>query len=660
MKLKTLVSGMVVAGLLSASLATLPVLAKKEAKEATAYTKANNDALYGQLPFFDKTDFRNAHKGFVAALPQAVIKGEKGTVIWDPRQYAFIKEGKKAPGTVNPSLWRQAQLNNIGGLFEVTEGVYQIRNLDLSNMTIIEGKEGIAVVDPLVSAQTAKAGMALYAKYRGKRPVVAVIYTHSHVDHYGGVRGVVDEADVASGKVKVYAPAGFMEAAVSENIMAGNAMSRRASYIHGNLLQPDAKGQVGAGLGTTTSAGTVTLISPTDYITEDDQKAVIDGLTYDFMLAPGSEAPSEMLWYLEEKKLIEAAENVTHTLHNTYSLRGAKIHDPLAWSKYINSAIDRWGDKAEIIMAQHHWPTWGNKNVVKLMKSQRDIYRYINDQTLRLANKGLTRDEIAANFALPYGLAKSWAGRGYYGSVSNNVKATYVYYLGWFDGNPASLDELPPVDAAKKYVDYMGGASAILEKARIDYARGNYRWVAQVMSKVVFADPNNKAARELEADALEQLGFQAESGPWRNAYLSGAQELRYGVKKMPTPKTASPDAVRAMSTEMIFDYFGVHLNGVRAANAKGVFNVDLGREGGTYRLELENGVLNHSANALAKDPDATITLSRETMNRIILRETTLKKAQQAGEVTIAGNAAKVDEMLRCMESFSFWFPVVTP
>lgn len=272
MKLKTLVSGMVVAGLLSASLATLPVLAKKEAKEATAHTKANNDALYGQLPFFDKTDFRNAHKGFVAPLPQAVIKGEKGTVIWDPRQYAFIKEGQKAPGTVNPSLWRQAQLNNIGGLFEVTEGVYQIRNLDLSNMTIIEGKEGIAVVDPLVSAQTAKAGMALYAKYRGKRPVVAVIYTHSHVDHYGGVRGVVDEADVASGKVKVYAPAGFMEEAVSENIMVGNAMSRRASYIHGNLLQPDAKGQVGAGLGTTTSAGTVTLIAPTDYITEDGRK----------------------------------------------------------------------------------------------------------------------------------------------------------------------------------------------------------------------------------------------------------------------------------------------------------------------------------------------------------------------------------------------------
>ncbi|HAV1532616.1 TPA: MBL fold metallo-hydrolase [Enterobacter hormaechei subsp. xiangfangensis] len=421
MKFKTLVSAMAVAGLLLVSLTSLPVLAQKEGKGATAHTKEMNDALYGQLPFFDKTDFRNAHKGFIAPLPAAVIKDEKGAVIWNPQKYAFIKEGQKAPDTVNPSLWRQAQLNNIGGLFEVTEGVYQIRNLDLSNMTIIEGKEGITVIDPLLSAETAKAGMDLYVQHRGKRPVVAVIYTHSHVD-----------------------------------------------------------------------------------------------------------------------------------------------------------------------------------------------------------------------------------------------QATYVYYLGWFDGNPATLDELPPVEAAKKYVDYMGGARAILEKARVDYARGNYRWVAQVVSKVVFADPNNKAARELEADAFEQLGYHAESGPWRNAYLTGAQELRNGVKIKPTPKTASPDAVRAMSTEMIFDYFGVHLNGVRAANARGIFNVDLGREGGRYKLELENGVLNHSANIQAEDPDATITLSRETLNKIILKETTLKKAQQAGEVTIVGNAAKVDEMLRCMESFSFWFPVVTP
>ena len=602
----------------------------------------------------------NAHKGFIAPLPSELIKGKQGNVVWDPQQYAFIKEGEKAPDTVNPSLWRQSQLINIGGLFQVTDGVYQIRNLDLSNMTIMEGKEGITVIDPLVSAETAKVGMDLYYKNRGKRPVVAVIYTHSHVDHYGGVRGVIDEADVKSGKVKVYAPAGFMKEAVSENIMAGNAMSRRASYMYGNLLKPDAKGQVGAGLGTTTSAGTVTLIEPTNYITHTGQKEVIDGLTYDFMMAPGSEAPSEMLWYVEEKGMIEAAEDVTHTLHNTYSLRGAKIRDPLAWSKYINDVIGRWGGKANIIIAQHHWPTWGNENVVKLMKSQRDMYRYINDQTLRMANQGLTRDEIAANFKLPSGLEKSWASRGYYGSVSHDVKATYVFYLGWFNGNPATLNELPPVDAAKKYVDYMGGADAIMQKAKTDYAQGNYRWVAQVTNNIVFADPSNREARNLEADALEQMGYQAESGPWRNFYLTGAQELRNGVVKGATPNTASPDTVKAMSPEMFFDYLAVHINGEKAANAQAVFNVDLGADGGKYKLELENGVLNHSADTQASNADASITLNRATLNKIILKEESLKQAEEKGDVQISGNHAKLDEFLGYLDSFDFWFNMVTP
>lgn len=660
MKLNKLMSYLAVAGVCSTSLISLPVMAQEGAKDATAQTKSVNDALYGQLPFTDKTDFMNAHKGFIAPLPSELIKGKQGNVVWDPQQYAFIKEGEKAPDTVNPSLWRQSQLINIGGLFQVTDGVYQIRNLDLSNMTIMEGKEGITVIDPLVSAETAKVGMDLYYKNRGKRPVVAVIYTHSHVDHYGGVRGVIDEADVKSGKVKVYAPAGFMKEAVSENIMAGNAMSRRASYMYGNLLKPDAKGQVGAGLGTTTSAGTVTLIEPTNYITHTGQKEVIDGLTYDFMMAPGSEAPSEMLWYVEEKGMIEAAEDVTHTLHNTYSLRGAKIRDPLAWSKYINDVIGRWGGKANIIIAQHHWPTWGNENVVKLMKSQRDMYRYINDQTLRMANKGLTRDEIAANFKLPSDLEKSWASRGYYGSVSHDVKATYVFYLGWFNGNPATLNELPPVDAAKKYVDYMGGADAIMQKAKTDYAQGNYRWVAQVTNNIVFADPSNKEARNLEADALEQMGYQAESGPWRNFYLTGAQELRNGVVKGATPNTASPDTVKAMSPEMFFDYLAVHINGEKAANAQAVFNVDLGADGGKYKLELENGVLNHSADAQASNADASITLNRATLNKIILKEESLKQAEEKGDVQISGNQAKLDEFLGYLDSFDFWFNMVTP
>ncbi|EKJ8219140.1 alkyl/aryl-sulfatase [Citrobacter sedlakii] len=658
MQLNTIARGFILAGMLMSY--SLPLLAVEAPKDATAATQQANNALYNQLPFSDNTDFTDAHKGFIAPIPQEVIKGEQGNVIWNPQQYAFIKEGDKAPDSVNPSLWRQAQLINISGLFEVTDGVYQIRNLDLSNMTIIEGKEGITVVDPLVSAETAKVGMDLYYKNRGNKPVVAVIYTHSHVDHYGGVRGVVDEADVKSGKVKIYAPAGFMEEAVSENIMAGNVMSRRASYMYGNLLKPDVKGQVGAGLGTTTSAGTVTLIAPTHYITKTGQKEVIDGLTYDFMMAPGSEAPSEMLWYIEEKKIIETAEDVTHTLHNTYSLRGAKIRQPLPWSKYINEALNLWGDKAEIILAQHHWPTWGNDNVVKLLKSQRDLYRYINDQTLRMANQGLTRDEIAANFTLPPSLANTWANRGYYGSVSHDVKATYVLYLGWFDGNPATLDELPPEEAAKKFVEYMGGADAILQKAKQDYDQGNYRWVAQVVSKVVFADPNNQAARNLEADALEQLGYQAESGPWRNFYLTGAQELRNGVQKMPTPNTASPDTVRAMTPEMFFDYLAVHINGEKAADAKAVLNIDFGEDGGKYKVELENGVLNHTANVEDPQADATINLSRDALNRIVLKEETLKEATDKGDVKITGNAEKLNELLGYMDKFEFWFNIVTP
>lgn len=658
MKLKPLIVCMALAASLNSI--SLAQAADELRKDAAGPTKQANDALYNQLPFNDKTDFTDAHKGFIAPLPTAVIKGEAGNVIWNPEQYSFIKEGEKAPDTVNPSLWRQSQLINISGLFEVTEGVYQIRNLDLSNITIIEGKNGITVVDPLVSAETAKAGMDLYYKNRGKKPVIAVIYTHSHVDHYGGVRGVVDEADVKSGKTKIYAPQGFMEAAVAENIMAGNVMSRRASYMYGNLLKADPKGQVGAGLGTTTSAGTVTLIAPTDYITKTGEKHTIDGLTYEFMMAPGSEAPSEMLWYIEEKKIIETAEDVTHTLHNTYSLRGAKIREPLPWSKYINDAINRWGGKAEIILAQHHWPTWGNDNVNKLLRSQRDLYRYINDQTLRMANEGLTRDEIAAKFKLPPALANTWANRGYYGSVSHDVKATYVLYLGWFDGNPATLDELPPEEGAKKFVEYMGGADNILQKAKTDYEQGNYRWVAQVVSKVVFADPNNKAARELEADALEQLGYQAESGPWRNFYLTGAQELRSGVVKGPTPNTASPDTVRAMTPEMFFDYLATHINGEKAANAKATLNVDLGKDGGKYKLELENGVLNHTSNSQADNADATLTLSRDTLNKIILKDETLQQAQDKGEVKVTGNADKINELLNSMDKFEFWFNIVTP
>jgi len=629
-------------------------------KNATEPTKEENQRLVNQLPFSDRTDFENAHRGFVAPLPTATITGEGGKALWKPGQFGFIGENAPAPDSVNPSLWRQSQLINISGLFEVTDGIYQVRNQDLSNMTIIEGNEGIVVVDPLVSVETARAAIDLYYANRGRRPLKAVIYTHSHVDHYGGVRGIVDEADVTSGNVRIYAPTGFMEAAVAENIFAGNAMSRRASYMYGNVLPPDAKGQVGAGLGTTTSAGTVTLIPPTNLVKETGEKQIIDGLTYEFLLAPGSEAPAEMLWFIEEKKAISAAEDVTHTLHNTYSLRGAKIRDPLSWSKYINRALSMWGDKAEVIFAQHHWPTWGNENVVELMQKQRDLYRFINDQTLRMANQGLTMVEIAEQFKLPESLANFWASRGYYGSINHNVKATYVLYLGWFNGNPATLHELPPVEASRNYVEFMGGADAVLGKAKKSFEEGKYRWVAQVVNHVVFADPNNQEAKNLQADALEQLGYQAESGPWRNFYLSGAKELREGITPQPTPDSASPDTVRAMTPEMFFDYLGIRLNGSRAADAKLALNIDFGNSDGQYLVELENGVLNHTAHRQSDDADATVRLTRETLNRIALHEMTVADAINSGDITVTGERGKLEELISYLDTFEFWFNIVTP
>jgi alkyl sulfatase BDS1-like metallo-beta-lactamase superfamily hydrolase len=451
-----------------------------------------------------------------------------------------------------------------------------------------------------------------------------------------------------------------MEAAVAENVFAGNAMSRRASYMYGNLLPPDPKGQVGAGLGTTTSAGTVTLIPPTDIVSETGQKETIDGLTYEFLMAPGSEAPAEMLWYIEEIKTIQTAEDATHTLHNTYSLRGAKIREPLPWSKYLNEALTMWGDEAEIVFAQHHWPTWGNENVVELLEKQRDLYRYINDTTLNMLNQGMTMREIADAFELPPSLATFWANRGYYGSVYHDVAATYVLYLGWFDGNPATLWELPPAEGSVRYVEFMGGADAVLEKARQSFEAGEYRWVAEVVNHVVFAEPDNQAAKDLQADALEQLGYQAESGPWRNFYLTGAKELRDGVAQLPTPNTASPDTIRAMTLEMFFDYLGVRLDSERSGDARIGLDFDFGDEGGTYFVELVDGVLNHTAGVQADDADAKVTLSRDTLNEIVLQQTTLDAATQAGDVTIEGDSAKLTELVSYLDTFEFWFNIVTP
>ncbi len=634
---------------------------QQQPKKATSATISYNAALLEKLPFSDTTAFDNAAKGFMAPLENSgVIKDSQGRIVWDLRNFQFIKEGEKAPDTVNPSLWRQSQLLMKQGLFTVSDHIYQVRTADLSNITFIEGPEGIVVVDPLISTETAKAALDLYFAHRPKAPIKAVIYSHSHVDHYGGVKGVVNESDVALGKVAIVAPVGFTESAISENVMAGNAMSRRASYMYGNILPTSPEGQVGAGLGITTSTGTVSLILPTETIRKNGQKLTLAGLEFVFHLAPDSEAPSEMFFYIPTYKALCTAEDATHTLHNTYTLRGAKIRNPLAWSKYLNEAIYLWGSDVEVLYAPHHWPIWGQKNVVEHLKLQRDMYRFINDQTLHYANQGFTMDQIAEKVQLPEHLSRYWSNRGYYGTMSHNVKATYVLYLGWFNGNPSTLHPLDPVAASKKYVSYMGGSDEIIKRARKDFTDGNYRWVAEVMNHLVFAEPDNQEAKNLTADALEQLGYQAESGPWRNFYLSGAKELRNGVQKLGTPESASPDTLRAMDIGLLFDYFAIRLNGERAANARIVLNFIFSDSNERYLVELENGSLHNIKGYTAQNPDATITLGREALNDIMLKKTTLTDALNSKSITIDGNQKALAELLGYLDTFDFWFNIVTP
>lgn len=430
--------------------------------------------------------------------------------MWDNDSYAFL--AGEAPDTVNPSLWRQSQLNAIQGLFEVVPGLYQVRGLDLSVMSFIEGERGVVVVDPLISEETAAAALGLYRAHRGERPVTGVLYTHSHADHFGGVRGVIDQTDVDSGEVPVIAPAGFAEHAVAENVFAGTAMSRRAGYMYGAVLDRGPLGQVGAGLGQTTSVGAVTLIPPTLDITATGQEVRIDGVRMVFQLAPGSEAPAEMHFLLPDLRALCMAENATHVLHSILTIRGALVRDPHAWAGYLTEAIDMFGGQTDVVFASHHWPTWGHERALAFLREQRDLYAYLHDQTLRMMNGGMTGIEIAEAIQLPPALENAWHARGYYGSVSHNVKAIYQRYMGWYDGNPANLWKHPPVEAGRRYLDYMGGADAVVVKARDSYAGGDFRWVAEVLSHVVFADPAHQPARDLLADAFEQLSYGAENG----------------------------------------------------------------------------------------------------------------------------------------------------
>ena len=619
-------------------------------KPAEPSVADRNRAVLSELPFADRQDFDDAMRGFVATVPDAR----------NPQQYQFLQGD--APATVNPSLWRLAQLNAINGLFKVVDGMYQVRGFSLANMTIVEGRSGIIVIDPLSSVAAAKEGLELYFAHRPWKPVVAVVYSHSHSDHYGGVKGVISEADVRSKQTRVFAPAGFMEASVSESVIAGNAMGRRAQYQFGNPLPRSERGNVDAGLGKNDSRGGPgrSLIAPTDSIVQPVETRTIDGVEIVFHLAPASEAPAEMHLFFPQLKVLDIAENATHTLHNLLPLRGTEVRDAKGWSRYLGDALDRFGADAQVLIAQHHWPVWGHEAVVAHLEQQRDLYKYVHDQSVRMMNQGMAPTEIAEALRLPKSLEHTWAARGYYGTLSHDSKAVYQKYLGWYDGNPATLNALPPVESARKNVEYMGGSAAILARAREDFRQGNYRWVAQVMDQVVYAEPANAEARALAADAFEQLGYLAESATWRNAYLLGAQELRHGVPAGRRRQALDAEFIGVMPASLLFDYLGTTVNGPRAESAKIVLNWRFTDSGETLASTLDHAALTYVPGKQVESADASATTTRAVFNAVVLRQRTFDDARLTGDLSVIGNAAKLTELLSYFDDFDPSFNIIEP
>ena len=592
-----------------------------------AIESAHRDQL-ASLPFADTADFADADRGFIAALKPSVVKAANGTVVWDNDSYAFL-EGD-SPTSVHPSLWRQCQLTARQGLYEVIEGIYQVRGLDISNVTFVEGDTGVIVIDPLGCTETAAAALALYRGHRGERPVVAVIYTHSHVDHFGGVFGVTSQADVDAGRVPVLAPEGFLEHAVAENVYAGTAMTRRAAYMYGTSLARGPQGQVGCGLGQAPSTGEVGLIVPTVDIRETGERHTLDGVEIEFQMAPGTEAPAEMHFYFPKFRALCIAENATHNLHNLLTLRGALVRDPHAWSGYLTEAIDTFADRTDVVFASHHWPTWGRERIVEFLSLQRDLYAYLHDQTLRQLNQGYTGIEIAENFQMPPALEKAWHTHGYYGSVSHNVKAVYQRYMGWFDGNPGRLWAHPPEAIAPRYVEAMGGVDRVVDLARTAFDSGDFRWAATLLDHAIFTDENHAGARDLYADTLDQLAYGSENGTWRNFFLAGATELREG--NFGTPTQVSESVLAQVSPELIFDGLAVSVNGPKAWDLDLALDVWFTDVEANYRLTLRNGVLVHVKRAA--DPltaTATVKLSRGRLLALALGDATSPGIEASGD-----------------------------
>lgn len=655
---KAKLAAAVAVALATVATAAQPAAPPSAAKPASVQTAAKNAAVLQQLPFTDREDFESVKRGLVAPFNEE-IKDAAGRTVWNMQAYDFL-QAEQSPDTVNPSLWRVAQLNTNAGLFQVTDRLYQVRGLDLANMTIIEGNQGLIIIDPLTTTETARTALELYYRNRPKRPVVAVIYSHSHADHFGGVRGVVDEADVKTGKVKIYAPSGFMEEAVSENVFAGNGMFRRADYQLGAPVPRGERGQIDTGIGKGgTVGGTISLIAPTVLLKQRYETHRIDGVDIEFQLTPGTEAPAEMNMYFPQLRALCIAENATRTMHNLLTPRGALVRDPRAWARYLDESLVRYGDKTEVMFAQHNWPTWGGERIRTMLADQRDMYSFLNDRTLHLLNQGLTPMEISeAMQKLPGDLEKKWYTRGYYGSLSFNSRAVYQRYLGFYDANPANLNPLPPVEAGKRYVEAMGGATNVRRLMRAAMDKGEYRWAAQLGNNLVFSDPENTAAREIQADALEQLGYQAENTLWRNMYLTGARELRSGVQTSSGRNTA--DLIKALEPAMFFDYMAVRLDSDKAQGHDMTLNWVFPDLNKAFALTLRNGVLTYREGSRHASADATVTMSKSTLDRINLRQTDFQTALGRGDIQVEGNRAKLPELMAALSTFKPMFNIVTP
>jgi len=626
--------------------------------QPSSHTSSLQSALRDSLPFEDERDFEEARRGFIAEPDSRQIIGAAGNIVWDMTRYDFLLTGENYD-SIHPSLQRQATLNMNFGLFEVVpDFLYQVRGFDLANMTLVKGDTGWIIFDTLLTDETAAAAFELATEQLGEFPIKAVVYSHSHIDHFGGVHGIIDEAEVAAGEVQVIAPSGFMEEAISENVYAGNAMSRRAALQYGRLIPSSPFGQVDSAIGKGLAAGTTGLIAPSLVIEDDYETHVIDGVTMVFQNTPGTEAPAEMNTWFPEQKVFWAAENITATIHNIYTLRGALVRDALAWSKGINEALYRYGREAEVLVSSHNWPRWGNDRIQQVMRAQRDAYANLNNQVLNLANQGVTINEIHNEYKVPESLQQQWSVRQYHGSEFHNSRAVLNRYLGYWDGNPATLAPLSPTDSAPLYVEMMGGAAAILGKAQELHDGGDYRMAMEILNKLVYAEPQNASAKDLLAAVFEQLGYQYESASMRNVFLAAAQELRNGTGSVPAPRGTSPSLARAMTTSQWWDAVATRVDSERADGEQFVINFVTPDTGQEFVVELSGGTLSNIEGYQSDTADATITMNRTDLDTVIMGRTTLAEQLQAGVGSVSGDSSVLLQLAAVLITFNAGFEVM--